>query len=96
VDAFYRLYEFNGTEASTREFGNGLNDFGTGAAADLRAFYIVGTKNGAALGLTSLGDNDAFVMKMAPKPLEKEDVKLPAGPARGGGRGAGRTGRAGN
>ena len=95
TDAFYRFYDFNGTETSTREFGNGLNDWGSGAAVDLRAFYIVGSKEGNALGLTPVGDNDAFVMKMAPKPLDKEDVKLPAGPARGGARGAGRTGRAG-
>jgi len=94
-DAFYRLYDFNGVEASTREFGNGLNDWGSGAAADLRAFYIVGSKEGNALGLTPVGDNDAFVTKMAPKPLDKEDVKLPAGPRGTGGRGAGRTGRAG-
>jgi len=92
VDAFYRLYDFTGAEAGTREFGNGLNDFGTGAAADARAFYLAGTKNGAALGLTPVGDNDAFVMKMAPKPLEKEDVKIDRPPARGGVRG-GRAGR---
>jgi hypothetical protein len=94
VDAFYRLFDFTGAEAGTREFGNGLNDFGSGAAADARAFYIAGTKNGAALGLTPIGDNDAFVMKMAPKPLEKEDVKLGPAPVRGGARG-GRAGRAG-
>src|SRR5262249_13930487 len=70
--AFYRLYDFNGAEAGTREFGNGLNDWGSGAAADLRAFYIVGSKEGNALGLAPVGDNDAFVMKMAPKPLDKE------------------------
>ena len=84
VDAFYRLYDFAGADAGTREFGNGLNDFGTGAAADLKAFYIAGTKNGTALGLTSLGDNDVFVMKMAPKPLDKEDVTVDRPPARGG------------
>jgi len=90
-DAFYRLYDFTGAEAGTREFGNGFNDFGTSAAADARAFYVAGTKNGGALGLPALGDNDAFVMKMAPKPLEKEDVKLDRPPARGGR--AGRAGR---
>jgi beta-propeller repeat-containing protein len=98
-DAFYRLYDFTGAEAGTREFGNGLNDFGGGAAADARAFYIAGTKNGAALSLTPIGDNDAFVMKMAPKPLEKEDVKIDRPPARrgaGGGARGGRAGRAGN
>ena len=94
-DAFYRLYDFTGAEAGTREFGNGLNDFGAGAAADARALYIAGTKNGAALGLAPIGDNDAFVMKMAPKPLEKDEVQPGRAPARGGARG-GRAGRAGN
>src|SRR4030095_9176234 len=61
-DAFYRFYEFNGTEAETREFGTGLSDYGAGAASDARAFYIAGSKNGNALGLTGLGDNDAFVL----------------------------------
>ena len=72
VDVFYRLYDFNGGVVSTREFGGGLNDWGSGAAVDLRAFYIVGSKQG-----NTAGDNDAFVMKMAPKQLDKEDAKLP-------------------
>lgn len=90
-DAFYRLYDFTGAEAGTREFGNGFNDYGTGAAADARAFYIAGTKNGGALGLAPVGDNDAFVLKMAPKPPEKEDVQPGPAPRRGGG--GGRAGR---
>jgi len=60
-----------------------------------RAFYIAGSKNGAALGLTGVGDNDAFVMKIAPKPLDKEDVKLGPAPGQGGARGGARGGRAG-
>jgi len=95
VDAFYRLYDFTGAVSATREFGNGLNDSGNAAAADARAFYLAGSKNGAALGLTALGDNDAFVMKMAPKPLEKEDVKIDPAPPRGGAAGGARGGRAG-
>lgn len=94
-DAFYRFYDFTGAEAGTREFGNGFNDYGTAAAADARAFYLVGTKNGAALGLASVGDNDAFVLKMAPKPPEKDEVQPGRAPARGGARGGGRAGRAG-
>lgn len=97
VDAFYRLYDFTGGEQVTREFGNGLNDFGTSTAADGVAFYVAGTKEGAALGLTPLGDNDAFVMKMGLEPLDKEDVKLTAPSRAGGARGrAGRAGRSGN
>ena len=93
-DAFYRFYDFTGGEAATREFGNGGNDYGTGAAADARAFYIAGTKNGGALGLTGAGDADAFVLKMAPKPPEKIETPLGPAPARRGG-GGGRAGRAG-
>ena len=70
-DAFYRLYDFAGTESTTVEFGGGLNDFATGAAADARGFYIAGSTNGNALTQTSVGDNDAFVMKVAPPPLVK-------------------------
>ena len=96
-DAFYRFYDFTGTATATREFGNGLNDYGTGAAVDARAFYIAGSKNGGALGLTPIGDNDAFVLKLGTKPLEKEDVKVGPAPGRGGARGGrGRAGRGGN
>jgi hypothetical protein len=93
-DAFYRFYDFTGAEAATREFGNEFNDYGTGAAADARAFYVAGMKNGGALGMTVVGDADAFVLKMAPKPPEKEEVRPGPAPARGGARG-GRAGRAG-
>lgn len=70
-DAFYRLYDFAGTESTTVEFGSGLNDFATAAAADARGFYIAGSTNGNALTQTSVGDNDAFVLKVAPPPLVK-------------------------
>jgi hypothetical protein len=68
-DAFYRLYDSGGAEVTTVEFGGGLNDFATGASADARGFYISGSKNGGELGLTPVGDNDAFVIKVAPPPL---------------------------
>ncbi len=69
VDAFIRLYDPNGNELGTRQFGNGLNDYGTGVTADISGFYVSGTKLGAALDLTPVGDNDIFVLKVIPPPV---------------------------
>ena len=83
-DAFYRTYDFAGNEISTVEFGNGGNDYGAAASADARGFYVAGSKNGGALGLPPVGDNDAFIMKLANRPLDK-DVEQPGpAPRRGG------------
>jgi hypothetical protein len=90
-DAFYRTYSFAGDELSTREFGGGFNDYGTAAAADARGFYVVGSNNGTALGLPSVGDNDAFVLKLANR-LEKDEVQPGPAPRRGGPPAPGRRG----
>ncbi|MSO21449.1 MAG: hypothetical protein EXQ56_13530, partial [Acidobacteria bacterium] len=76
-DAFIRLYDSNGTELGTRQFGNGLNDFGTGVTADSSGFYVSGTKLGSALDLTPIGDNDIFVLKVIPASLHACGVVFP-------------------
>ena len=101
-DAFYRLYDFEGGTAIHVVFGDGLNDVGYGVSADARGFYVAGTKNGAALGLTPVGDNDAFLLRIANPPLTPVPRARP-GPAPGNppvpttpqapGRGGGRGGR---
>ncbi len=68
-DAFLRLYDFDGNVLGTRQFGNGLNDSGRGVVAFPGGFFVGGTKNGNALDLEPVGDNDSFVMKVIPPPF---------------------------
>jgi hypothetical protein len=59
-DAFVRKYDTNGNEQWTRQFGSALDDFALGAAADATGIYVGGTTNGALLGQTSAGNQDAY------------------------------------
>lgn len=68
-DAFLRLYDLDGNVLGTHQFGNGLNDSGRGVVAFPGGFFVGGTKNGDALNLEPLGDNDSFVMKVIPPPF---------------------------
>ena len=68
-DAFFRVYDFLGNEVRTLEFGNGLNDSATSVAAHGTGFYVAGSKSGAALGLSPLGELDAFIIKLSQPPL---------------------------
>ena len=90
VDAFYRLYDLTAPKRHAR-VRQRPERLGRRRRRRLARVLHRRLEERATRSATPVGDNDAFVMKMAPKPLEKEDVKLPAGPARGGGRGAGRT-----
>lgn len=68
-DAFFRLYDPDGAIIGTQQFGNGLNDSVRGIVSFPGGFFASGTKNGNALNLTPLGDNDVFVMKVVPPPF---------------------------
>jgi uncharacterized protein (TIGR03437 family) len=68
-DAFYRLYDLDGAVLSTRQFGNGSNDSVQGVAAYGGGFFAGGLKNGIALNLEPIGDNDSFLMKLIPPPF---------------------------
>lgn len=68
-DAFLRLYDSDGNEIGTQQFGNGLNDSVLGIVSTPAGFFAAGTKNGDALGQQPLGDNDAFVMSLEYPPF---------------------------
>lgn len=72
-DAFFRLYDFDGNVLGTRQFGNGGNDSGNGVVSYPGGYFVAGSKNGNSLGLTPLGDNDAFLLNVIPPPF------IPAG-----------------
>ena len=74
-DAFLRFYDLDGNVLGTQEFGGGLNDSGRGVIAYKGGHLVSGTKNGTALGTLSIGDNDAFVMRIAPPPPVVQPVK---------------------
>jgi hypothetical protein len=64
------FFDFDGNmQPPPIQFGNGVNDNVNGVAADVTGVYVGGTKQGNALNQVSLGDLDAFVMKItAPLP----------------------------
>ena len=43
-DAFLRLYDSDGNVLGTQQFGNGLNDSGTGVVAVPGGFFVAGTR----------------------------------------------------
>ena len=77
-DAFLRMYDFNGDVLGTLQFGNGLNDSVLGIVASPGGFFAAGTKNGSALEQQVFGDNDAYVMRIAPPPFLPEGAVLNA------------------
>ena len=62
-DAFVRKHYANGTEAWTRQFGTGANDWAYAVAFDGAYVYVAGATGGALPGQTSAGSYDAFVRK---------------------------------
>jgi uncharacterized protein (TIGR03437 family) len=68
-DAFLQIYDLDGNVLGTRQFGDGLNDSGTGVVAFPGGFFVAGTKSGNALDVETLGDNDSFVMKVIAPPF---------------------------
>ena len=63
------LLDFDGNVQSPPiQFGNGVNDNANAVAVDATGAYVAGTKQGNALGQTSLGDLDVFAMKVALPP----------------------------
>jgi len=63
------MYDFDGNVLGTVQFGDGLNDSVRGIVAVPSGFYVAGTKSGGALNQQTMGDNDAFVMKVIAPPV---------------------------
>jgi autotransporter-associated beta strand protein len=71
-DAFVRVYDPDGHELWTRQFGSAAEDRAHGVAADASALYVVGETYGTFGGQRSAGGADAFVariVKGSPGPL---------------------------
>jgi len=68
-DAYIRKYDSNGKELWTRQFGTQSADNAPSVAVDGAGnLYVVGDTTGALPGQTSLGGEDAFVVKMSAGP----------------------------
>jgi len=63
ADAFVRMYDENGDELWTRQFGTGGTDYVWSVAAGDDGVYVVGQIDGALTGQTTAGGTDAFIRK---------------------------------
>ena len=63
ADIFLRKYDTNGNYQWTTQLGSSFSDYGYATAADISGVYIAGATLGTLPSQTSLGQNDAFVMK---------------------------------
>jgi len=66
ADAFVRMYDENGDEVWTRQFGTEGTDYVWSVAAGDDGVYAVGQTDGALPGQTSAGGTDAFIRKYGP------------------------------
>jgi hypothetical protein len=62
-DAFLRMYDSEGNEGWTRQFGTAGTDRGWGVSADPTGVYIVGAAGGDLPGQSGAGAGDGFVRK---------------------------------
>src|SRR5262249_54274021 len=67
-DAFLRMYDANGAEQRTREFGTSSTD--GASAADASGIYVGGVTSGTLPGQASAGGIDAFLVKLAYPPTD--------------------------
>ena len=65
------MFDPAGNRVWTRQFGSTSTDSATGVATTFSDVYVVGIANGPLPGETSLGGQDAFLVKLALPPLQK-------------------------
>jgi uncharacterized protein (TIGR03437 family) len=63
ADAFFKMFDLDGAEQWTRQFGTTGVDGAATAAADPTGAYVAGFVGGALPGRTQVGGTDAFVRK---------------------------------
>ncbi|MCI0626562.1 MAG: hypothetical protein L0387_33750 [Acidobacteria bacterium] len=64
IDAFVRMYDANGNELWTHQFGTSGDDQAFPVAADAFAIYVGGWTGGTLPGNVSAGDFDVFLVKL--------------------------------
>lgn len=64
-DAFVRKYDLDGNEVWTHQFGSTDSDGATGIIAETSGVYVGGFTEGTLPGQRSVGDLDAFLVKIA-------------------------------
>ena len=63
ADGFVRMYDADGTELWTRQFGTGATEHVSGVSADASGVYVVGRTDGSLPGQSAAGGSDAFIRK---------------------------------
>jgi hypothetical protein len=69
-DVYVRMYDTNGNDQWTRQFGTSSIDLMAGLAADSSGIYVGGDTGGALPGQTNAGGLDAFLVKIAYPPTD--------------------------
>ena len=64
-DVYIRRYSMSGLATWTQQFGSRAHDEVLGVAADASGVYASGVTDGTLPGQTSLGSDDAFIVKLA-------------------------------
>ena len=70
-DAYVVMFDRSGNRVWTRQFGSTSTDSALGVGTTFADVYVVGFVNGPLPGETSLGGQDAFLVKLALPPLQK-------------------------
>ena len=75
-DAFVRMYDPDGAEVFTRQFGSPVSDHARGVAVDRGSLYLAGVTFGVLPGQTSAGGFDAFVAKLFLRDVEAPSLSV--------------------
>jgi uncharacterized protein (UPF0548 family) len=100
-DAFVVRYDVAGNPVWTRQFGSVSDDYALALAANTSGVYVTGYTDGALPGQVSAGNEDAFLVKLAPGGANGgggtpvNSVPTPPGHSPGGGTAAPPTGQGG-